>query len=89
MFCDAVLQTVDDLTSAPEKVINITDRWEPIDAPYVERVLICLSNLIAIIEMDIRKNILPRQVMADWPTDKPLNGRRSWDNPREVIITSC
>lgn len=57
MFCDAVLQTVDDLTSAPEKVINITDRWEPIDAPYVERVLICLSNLIAIIEMDIRKNI--------------------------------
>ena len=51
---------VGDLTSAPEIETNITDRWKPIDAPYVKYVLIYASSLMAIIEMGARKTPLPR-----------------------------
>ena len=61
-----------DLTSASETGTNINDRWKLIDSPYVEFVLIFLSDLIAIIEMNIRKNLLPRQVTADWSAEKNI-----------------
>ena len=70
VFCDATSQTVGDLTSAPETGTNIMDRWGPIDVPYVECVLICPSDLMAIIVIKIRKNPLPRRVMTTLFTDK-------------------
>ena len=63
-----------DVTSAPETGSYITDRREPVNAPYVEYVLICPSDLMAIIEMDIRKNSLPRRITADLSTDITLYG---------------
>ena len=62
IFRNTTLQTVDDLNSAPKTGTDITDRWEPINAPYVDDVLIFPSDLMATIEMDIRKNPLPRLV---------------------------
>ena len=46
---------MDDLTSAPETGSYITGQRDPVDAPYEECVLIFPSNLMTIIEMDIRK----------------------------------
>ena len=42
------------------------------NSPYIERVLIFSSDLMAIIEMIIRKDPLPRGVTAAWFTDKTL-----------------
>lgn len=54
--------TVGDLTSVPETGTGITNQREPIDAPYMCGVLIPSSNLMVIIEIDIRKHPLTRQV---------------------------
>ena len=61
-----------DLTSVPETGSCITDRREPVDAPYMECILICPSILIAIIDMDIHKGSLPRRITANLSNDKNL-----------------
>ena len=53
------------LISAPETGTNITDRIELIYTSYVECVLISPSDLIVIINMDIRKDPLPIRVTTD------------------------
>ena len=61
---------VGDLASVPKTGTNITYRWNPIDDPYMECVLICSSDLMAIIELGIRKNPLSRRVTATSPLIK-------------------
>ena len=53
------------LISAPETGTNITDRLELIYTSYVEYVLISPSDIIVIIDMDIRKYHLPIRVTSD------------------------
>ena len=53
------------LISAPETGTNITDRLELIYTSYVEYVLISPSDIIVIIDMDIRKYPLPIRVTSD------------------------
>ena len=62
MFRDAILQMVGDLTSAPETRASITDRWGPIDGPYIECVCMYPSDLTTIIEMDICKFLYPKRL---------------------------
>ena len=61
-----------DVTNAPETRTYIADRWDPVDVPYMECFLIFSSNLSAIIEMDIRKSLLPKRVTIDLSTNKPI-----------------
>ena len=90
MFRDATLQTVGDMTSSPETGRYITDRREPVDTSYVERVLICLSGLMAIIEMGICKSLLPRRVTAVGSTDKtstePLDSNKSTESYCDLLL---
>ena len=69
-FRDATLLSVDDLSNALETRPNITDRRKLIDIAYVECVLMLPSELMIIIEIDIRNKILPRRVTV---TDPPTN----------------
>ena len=61
-----------DLNSAPVTRTEITDRWKPIKVSYVECGLMCPSDLMIIIEMNIRNDPLPRRVTTTWFTDKTL-----------------
>ena len=61
-----------DLISEPKIGSYITDQRKPVDTTDVECVFICPSDLMVIIEIDIRKSPLPKRVTADLPTDKTL-----------------
>ena len=60
MLISRLSDIVGDLTSAPETGTNIANRLGPIYTPYMECVLMCLSDLMAIIEIYIRNNTLLR-----------------------------
>lgn len=64
-----------DLTSTPKTGTNSTNQWEPVDAPYVECVLMYPSELMAIIKMGIRNKTLPRRATATDLLIKSLNSR--------------
>ena len=66
-----ILQTVGDLTSAPETGSYITDQRELVDTPYMECFLICPYDLMAIINMDIRKIPYPYGLRSIGPLSKP------------------
>ena len=53
------------LISAPETGTNITDRLELIYTSYVEYFLISPSDIMVIIDMNIRKDPLPIRVTTD------------------------
>ena len=62
---------MDDLTSAPETGSYITGQRDPVDAPYMECVLISPSNLMTIIEMDIHKIPYPDGLQPTGLLTKP------------------
>ena len=63
---------MDDFTSAPETGTDITDQLKSRNTLYMECVLICPSDLMTIIEINIRKDPLPSRITATWPTDKTI-----------------
>ena len=73
VFRDAMLQTVGDLTSAPETGTNIIDWWEPIDALYVGSILFSPFNLWlnGHYRIDFRKNPLTKRVTTTCRLTKP------------------
>ena len=62
-----------DLTSEPEIGSYITDQREPVDTTDVECVFICPSDLMVIIEIDIR-NVFTQTGYIRFTTDKIISG---------------
>ena len=65
-----MLHTMNDFNSAPETGTIIMNLWGIRDSPYVNGVSILPSNLMTIVEIDIRKKILPIRITATLPLKK-------------------